>query len=240
MAINKITLGELTITVDRKAIKNIHLSVYPPDGRVHISAPERFTLDALRVYAIGRLPWIERQRQELISQPRDTPRQYISRETHWWAGQRYLLDVQEQQGARPQVQSKLKELCMTVPPSYTREQRQTLLYNFYREDLKARVPALIAKYESQMGVSVAEFRVRKMRTKWGSCNIEASRIWLNVELARKPPECLEYLVVHEMVHLLERTHSRRFRSLMDKFFPGWPAVRKLLNELPVAHVDWAY
>ena len=129
---------------------------------------------------------------------------------------------------------------MTVPPNYTREQRQTLLYNFYREDLKARVPALIAKYESRMGVSVAEFRIRKMRTKWGSCNIEARRIWLNVELARKPPECLEYLVVHEMVHLLERTHSHRFRSLMDKFFPGWPAVRKLLNELPVAHVDWVY
>ena len=235
-----ITLGELTVSVDRKAIRNIHLSVYPPDGRVHISAPDRFDLDAVRIYAIGRLDWIHRQRKELISQARETPRDFITRESHYLAGQRYLLVMKEEIGARPRVQQKEKELWMWVPLGYATERRKSLLDSFYREYLQLKVPQLIEHYESLMGVSVAEFRIRRMRTKWGSCNIEARRIWLNLELARKPPECLEYLVVHEMVHLLERQHNARFVQLMDRFLPAWRDLRALLNRLPVVHVDWKY
>ena len=237
---DSIKLGELDISVDRKAIKNIHLSVYPPDGRVHISAPERFGLDALRVYAIGRLGWIEKQREELRSQPRETPREFITRESHYFAGQRYLLKVEEKQGARPQVQCDGKKLKMLVPPGYPTERRRTLLDRFYRDYLHREIPKIIARYEVRMGVAVAEFRVRRMKTKWGSCNIEARRIWLNLELARKPPEYLEYLVVHEMVHLLERHHNQRFVELMDRFLPSCRGLRELLNRLPVVHVEWDY
>ncbi len=235
-----ITLGELEISVDRKAIKNIHLSVYPPDGRVHLSAPERFDLDALRVYTIGRLDWIEKQRRELRSQARETPRQYITRESHYFAGQRYLLEVEEKQGARPRVQCHGKQLKMLVPLNFATERRRSLLERFYREYLKREIPKIIERYEPVMDVSVAEFRIRRMKTKWGSCNIEARRLWLNLELARKPPECLEYLVVHEMVHLRERHHNARFMELMDQFLPGWRGLRELLNRLPVVHVEWAY
>ena len=215
---DSIKLGDLNISVDRKAIKNIHLSVYPPDGRVHISAPERFDLDALRVYAIGRLSWIEKQRKELRSQPRETPRQYVTRESHYFAGQRYLLEVNEVEGARPQVQCDGKKLRMLVPFDFTTERRKKLLESFYREYLKREIPKIIDRHEPVMNVLVAEFRIRRMKTKWGSCNIEARRIWLNLELARKPPECLEYLVVHEMVHLLERHHSARFVELDGPVF----------------------
>lgn len=237
---DRIQLGKLEVTVDRKAIKNIHLSVYPPDGRVHLSAPERFGLDELRIYAIGRLGWIKKQRKELLAQARETPRDFINHESHYFRGARYLLEVREEQGARPQVQWKGKKLWMTVAPGSTTTQRKDLLDSFYRNYLKAEIPQIIARYEPLMGVSVVDFRIQRMKTKWGSCNIEARRIRLNLELARKPPECLEYLVVHEMVHLLERRHTDRFRMLMDRFMPGWEAVRRLLNELPVAHVEWGY
>lgn len=235
-----IVIGELEISVDRKAIKNIHLSVYPPDGRVHLSAPERFDLDALRVYTIGRLDWIEKQQRELRGQARETPREYINRESHYFGGQRYLLRIEEEAGSKARISTGGKELLMQVPLNCTTEQRRGLLYTHYRNHLKSAVPSLITHYEKLMGVSVAEFRIRRMKTKWGSCNIEARRIWLNLELARKPPECLEYLVVHEMVHLLERKHSNRFAQLMDRYLPSWRGSRELLNRLPVAHVDWDY
>ena len=235
-----ITLGELTVSVDRKAIKNIHLSVYPPDGRVHISAPERFSLDALRVYAVGRLDWIKRQQRELAVQARESLREYIDRESHYFAGQRYLLRVREVEGVRPSVDCAVRELIMTVPPGFDTVRRRALLNNFYRAYLKREVPQIIARYAPRMGITVNDFRIRHMKTKWGSCNIAARRLWLNVELARKPPECLEYLVVHEMVHLLERQHNTRFAQHMDRFLPGWPSLRDLLNRLPVVHVDWDY
>ena len=235
-----IQLGDLNISVDRKAIKNIHLSVYPPDGRVHISAPERFGLDELRVYAIGRLGWINKQRAELLTQPRETPRTFVDRESHYFRGQRYLLKVVEKKGARPRVRCKGKELWMHVPPGYGVAKRKGLLDLFYRSHLKSEIPRIIAAYEPRLGVRVADFRIQRMKTKWGSCNVEARRIRLNLELARKPPECLEYLVVHEMTHLLERRHTERFRALMSQFMPGWEDIRRLLNQLPVAHVEWGY
>lgn len=235
-----IKLNELEISVDRKAIKNIHLSVYPPNGRVHISAPERFGLDDLRVYAIGRLQWIRKQRQELMSQAREAPRDFIGRESHYFAGQRYLLEIKEIDGTRPSVTMKGKKLLMRVPPDYPTAKRRVLLEDFYRAYLKEQAPKIIAKYEPTMDVKVAEFRIRRMRTKWGSCNIDARRIWLNLELARKPPGCLEFLIVHEMVHLLERHHNARFLQLMDRFLPSWRGLREELNRLPVVHLDWGY
>ena len=192
------------------------------------------------LYAIGRLGWIKKQRAGIIAQPRETPRTFVDRESHYFRGQRYLLRVREEARARPRVQCKGKELWMTVPLNATTERKRKILDDFYRVHLKMEIPQIIAMYEPRMGVTVADFRIQRMKTKWGSCNIEARRIRLNLELARKPPECLEYLVVHEMVHLLERRHTARFRALMDRFMPGWADVRRLLNALPVAHVEWVY
>lgn len=234
-----IALGELDISVDRKAIKNIHLSVYPPDGRVHISAPERFGLDELRVYAITRLGWINKQRKEIIGQAREAPWEYVTRESHYFRGIRYLLRVIEED-APPRVELQHRELCLHVRPGSGPEKRAEVLETFYRDHLRQAIPKYIARYAPLLGVTPPDFGIRKMKTKWGSCSIEAGRIWLNLELARKPPVCLEYLVVHEMVHLLERHHNARFVGLMDHFLPPWRTHRNLLNALPVAHVGWGY
>lgn len=239
MSADIINLGELKISVDRKAIKNIHLSVYPPDGRVHISAPERFELDELRVYAVTRIGWISKQRKQIMSQAREAPWEYISRESHYFRGVRYLLKVIEQD-ASPHVEVKHRELRLFIRPDSSPEKRAEILEEFYRNHLRTAIPKHIAHYAPLLGVRSPEFGIRKMKTKWGSCSIEARRIWLNLELARKPPVCLEYLVVHEMVHLLERNHNARFVGLMDHFLPAWRSHRDLLNALPVAHVGWGY
>lgn len=239
MSTSTINLGELEISVDRKAIKNIHLSVYPPDGRVHISAPERFELDELRVYAVTRIGWISKQRKQIMGQPREAPWEYITRESHYFMGIRYLLKVIEQD-APAHVETKHRELRLFVRPGSSPEKRAEVLEEFYRNHLRTAIPKYIMHYARLIGVQPPEFGIRKMKTKWGSCSIEARRIWLNLELARKPPVCLEYLVVHEMVHLLERNHNARFVGLMDHFLPAWRSHRDLLNALPVAHVGWGY
>lgn len=225
--------------VVQKDIKNIHLSVYPPVGRVRISAPLRMELDTIRVYVISKLSWIKKQREKIQSQPRETPREYIGRESHYFMGQRYLLKIIEAD-TPPKIEKKHRRLEMTVRPGTGTEKRKRLLENWYRSELKSILPEMIAKWEKRMGVEVKEYGIKKMKTKWGTCTREASRIWLNLELAKKPVECLEYIVVHEMVHFFERRHNARFVALMDHFLPQWRVYRDELNRLPVSHVEWGY
>ena len=235
----QLQLGKINVDVLQKDIKNIHLSVYPPTGRVRISAPTRMDLDTIRVFAISKLSWIKKQQTKLRTQEREAPREYLNRESHYFNGKRYLLKVIEQ-SAVPRVELKHSIIELHVRPQTNKEKMKSILDEWYRSQLKAALPALIAKWEKKMNVKVNEFGIKKMKTKWGTCIREAKRIWLNLELAKKPKECLEYIVVHEMVHLLERKHNDRFISLMNELMPKWKFYKEELNRRPLRHENWSY
>lgn len=235
----QINLGDIVVDVVQKDIKHLHLSVYPPLGKVKIAAPERMNIDTIRIYAISKLDWIRKQQTKLKAQQREAPRDYLTRESHYYLGTRYLLKVVERDAA-PAVILKHRTIVLHVRPGADKAKKQEVLDSWYRQQLKDMIPAYISKWEQKLGVSVAEFAVKKMRTKWGTCNTNAARIWLNFELAKKPAQCIEYIVVHEMIHLLERSHNARFVAYMDKFLPHWRQLKDELNKLPVSHVDWGY
>lgn len=237
--VTQFTLGNTVVEVVLKDIRNVHLSVHPPTGRVRISAPARMSLDTLRVFAISKLGWIRQQQQKLRDQERETSREYLDRESHYVWGRRYLLKVVESDQA-PAVELKHSQMLLRVRPDTDEATRQSIVDAWYREQLKAAVPALIARWEPLVGVRVGRFYVQRMKTKWGSCNPGSGSIRLNTDLARKPRECLEYIVVHEMAHLLESTHSARFVALLDRLLPQWRLRRQQLNQLPVRHEEWAY
>ncbi|MBT4922483.1 MAG: M48 family metallopeptidase [Rickettsiales bacterium] len=237
--ITQLELGKLNIDVTQKDIKNIHLSVYPPNGKVRVSAPLTMPIDIIRVFLISKLGWIKKQQQKLIGQDREAPREYLNRESHYFNGERYLLKVLEH-NKPPKITLNHKTISLFIRPETSEEKRKKIFDEWYRCQLKSKVPALIEKYEKIMGVKVLNFGVRKMKTKWGSCNPVNKKIWLNLELAKKPPECLEYIVVHELTHLLEPTHNENFVSLIGKFMPNWKVYKDELNRLPVRHENWSY
>ena len=228
----EIHIGEFAMDVLLKDIKNIHLSVYPPTGRVRISAPLNMNLDTICVYAISKLPWIKKNQTKMQKQARETPREYIDRESHYVWGRRYLLRLIELD-APHNITLKHSLLVLQVRPETTQVQKQLLLDAWYRGQLKEAVPPLIQKWEKLMSVKANQLYVQKMKTKWGSCNVASKNIRLNSELAKKPTECLEYIIVHEMTHLLEPTHNARFVNLMDQFMPKWQSYRDHLNQLPL-------
>jgi predicted metal-dependent hydrolase len=235
----KLKLGNITIDVIKKDIKNMHLSVHPPTGRVRISAPQRLDIDTIRIFATSKLNWIKKHQTNIKNQQREAPREYINRESHYFRGKRYLLKIIEH-NAPPEVELKHSTIELYVRPKSDRNKRKEILDEWYRKHLKEVTPSIIEKWEKKIGVMVREFGIKKMKTKWGTCNRQAKRIWLNLELAKKPLECLEYIIVHEMVHLLERNHTDRFISLMNKFLPKWRFYRDELNRFPVSHGDWRY
>lgn len=237
--VSQIKLGDIAVDVVLKDIKNIHLSVHPPTGRVRISAPSRMRLDTIRVFAISKLAWIRQQQEKLRDQERETVREYLDRESHYVWGRRYLLEVAENEGT-PFVALKHRRMILGVRPPMRRAARDEILAGWYRDLIRAEVPDLIAKWEALLGARVRQVFVQQMKTKWGSCNPRARTIRLNTELAKKPKDCLEYIVLHEMVHLLEPKHGDRFIALMDQYMPRWQFLRQKLNRLPVRHADWAY
>lgn len=234
-----IQLGDIAVEVTQKDIKHIHLSVYPPLGAVKIAAPTRLNLDTIRIYAISKLSWIKKQRIKIKAQKRESPREYITKESHYFQGKRYLLKVIEH-NAPPTVLLKHNRIELYIRPETSTEKRKEILDEWYRAELKVMVQKYITKWEKKIGVKVTDFGVKKMKTKWGTCNIAAKRIWLNLELAKKPTTCLEYIVVHEMTHLLERNHNTRFVAFMNKFLPNWKELKIELNRLPVSHTEWGY
>jgi predicted metal-dependent hydrolase len=235
----RIRLGEISVEVTFKDIKNVHLSVHPPAGRVTIAAPARMNLDTIRVFAISKLSWIKQQQRKLREQEREPVRELLERESHFLWGKRYLLSVQECD-APPSIELKHQKLVIRVRPEHDEQRRQDLLERWYREQIRGAVPSIIAKWEPLMGVKVRKVFVQRMKTRWGSCNPASGSIRLNTDLAKKPRECLEYIVVHEMTHLLEPTHNARFVALLDKFMPRWQHHRAALNRLPVRHEDWTF
>ena len=232
-------MGNISVNVIHKDIKNVHLSVHPPQGRVTISAPLRMDLETIRLFCISKLGWIRKQQAKLKNQKRETPREYITRESHYYLGQRYLLKVVEQNTA-PKVVLKNNTIELYIRKGTSITRRKEILQGWYRQQLRALIPQYIAKLEKKMNVKVAEIGIRIMKTKWGTCNPKANRIWLNTELVKKPIESIEYILIHEMVHLLERKHNETFIAYMDKFSPKWKHIREELNRAPLGHVEWKY
>lgn len=235
----ELELGDIAVDVVLKDIQNVHLSVHPPTGRVRIAAPRRMDIETIRLFAISKLGWIRKQRRKLQEQERDTPREYLERESHYLWGKRYLLSVVEE-NVPPSIELKHKSIVLRVRPEADEAKRKQIVEDWYREQVKVAVGELIPKWEQKIGVSVGRFYVRRMKTRWGSCNSAARTIRLNTDLARKPRECLEYIVVHEMIHILEPTHNARFQAMMHEFMPDWEHRRQVLNRLPVRHEEWAY
>ena len=232
-----VNLGSMKAEVLRKRIKHMHLGVFPPEGIVRISAPEDVALDTIRVFAISKLAWIKSQQRKMQAQLREPERDYIDRESHYVWGKRYLLKLLEIE-APTSIELQHKKLILKVRPGTSMEKRQVLLDAWYREQVRDAANPLLRRWESIMGVQAGKLLVQRMKTKWGSCNPTTGLIRLNTDLAKKPPEHLEYVVVHELAHLIEASHSERFMATMDKYLPKWRHYRDELNSLPVRHETW--
>ncbi len=237
---HQIIVNGFVVDVVRKNIKNLHLGVYAPNGRVRVAAPLRINDEAVRLLIISKLAWIKRQQAKFEAQERQSAREYVSGESHYYQGRRYLLNVIEQKGSPAVILRNNKTMDLFVRPDSDASQRERVLIAWYRQRLKEEIALLIAKWEPIIGVEVAEWRVKQMKTKWGTCNMRAHRIWLNLELVKKPLHCLEYIIVHEMVHLLERHHNDRFLAYMNRFMPLWQYYREELNRAPLGHESWDY
>lgn len=232
-------LGDLHAEVTRKAIKHVHLSVLPPVGKVRVTAPETMPLDTIRMFVVSKLGWIRSQQRKLQAQERETPREFLNKESHYLWGKRYLLEMTYADAA-PVVSLSPRTLHLQVRPGSDRGRCDEVLDAWYRQQVHDAVPALLDKWEPLLGVKTTRVFVQRMKTKWGSCTPQAGYIRLNTDLAKKPPECLEYIMVHELVHLLEPTHNAQFSALMDLHLPQWRHLRKRLNSLPVRHEAWGY
>ena len=235
--VDMIRLGEIAIAVTRKDIKHVHLSVHPPAGRVTLVAPKGTRLEVARAYAVSKLGWIREQQAKLFGQARETPRQFVERESHQLWGRRYLLSVVEED-VKPFVRLDHRRIKLTIRPGSSRAKREQVIHEWHKLLLHEVVPALIKKWEVKLGVTVSGYFLQRMKTKWGACNHRAGNIRLNTELVKKPKDLLEYVVVHEMAHLLEPTHSDRFLAILEEHYPSWREARNELNELPLTAEAW--
>lgn len=236
-----IKIGELDIQLTRKDIKNLHISVMPPDGDVRVSAPKAMTDTAVRMAVIHRIPWIRRQQASFANQDRQSTRQMLSGETHYLWGRRYRLEVIEIDNGqnRPnEIKLKSGRLKLYVSPHTTTENKAKILNDYYRMRLKARVPDILDKWATRLDISVESWQIKRMKTKWGSCSVEDRRIWLNLELAKKPINCLEYIILHELVHFKERNHNTQFKAILDTYMPDWRSRRDMLNQMPLDQESW--
>lgn len=232
-----IQLGELSILVTKKAVKNVHLSVHPPDGRVTLVAPKTTRLEVARAYAISKLGWIRQQQEKLRNQARETPRRFVERESHYLWGRRHLMTIQHRE-AKPTVSLDHRRITLTVRPSSDAAKRAEVIHEWHKSLLHAVVPSLIQKWETKLKVKVSSYFLQRMKTKWGSCNHRAGHIRLNTELVKKPKDLLEYVIVHELAHLREPTHNERFIAILQEHYPTWREARGELNELPLSAERW--
>ena len=229
---NKLIIDDIEIQFTKKNIKNIHLSVHPPNGIVRISVPKRMKDEAIRLFAVSKLSWIKKQQSKFENQERLPESEYVSGESHYYFGTRYLLNVIYQESNRSKVEIiNKKYINLYVKEGSSKDKKEKVMKEWYRKELKALIPPLIEKWEKKIGVKVESWSIKQMKTRWGTCNTTARRIWINLELAKKTPHCLEYIIVHELVHLIERNHGDKFVFLMNKHFPNWRAVKSELNGL---------
>ena len=232
-----IKLGDVVIAFSCKAVKNVHLSVHPPAGHVTLVAPNGTRLEVARAYAISKLGWVRQQQLKLNNQARETPRQFIERESHYLWGRRYLMTV-GYHDAKPCIVLDHKKITLHVRSGSDAVKRAEVIHNWHKSLLHRQAPPLIRKWEKKLGVTVTGYFLQRMKTKWGSCNHQTGHIRLNTELVKKPKNLLEYVIVHEMVHLIEPKHSERFVALLKEHYPTWREARAELNELPLAAESW--
>jgi predicted metal-dependent hydrolase len=226
---SEIIISGFNITVLKKDIKNLHLNILPPDGKIRVSAPKRMDDRSVRVFIISKLPWLEKHVNRFKERPRETPMEYISGESHYFKGEKYLLNVVEY-GGKPYITiNNNKYIDFYVKKDADLEEKKKIFLLWQREELAKELSGVFNKWQEIMGVSAEEWRIKRMKTKWGTCNTSAKRIWINLELAKKPVYCIEYIVVHELAHLIERNHNKRFTAVMDKFIPQWRSYKKELN-----------
>ena len=230
-------IGDLSIEVTRKDIKHVHLSVHPPNGRVTLVAPNATRLEVARAYAASKLGWIREQQTKLQKQAREAPRRFVERESHQVWGRRHLLTIKYRE-AKPSISLDHKRITLTVRPGTDERRRSELINDWHKALLHEAVPALIQKWEPKLGVKVRAYFLQRMKTKWGSCNHRSGHIRLNTELVKKPKDLLEYVIVHEMIHLLEPTHSERFIAILQQHYPSWREARAELNDLPLGAETW--
>ncbi|MDF3054398.1 MAG: metal-dependent hydrolase [Gammaproteobacteria bacterium] len=226
---HQITVNDIVVDVVRKNIKNLHLAVYPPVGRVRIAVPSRTSDDAIRLFVISKLPWIKKHRTKLQTQERQPAREYVTGESHYYQGNRFLLNVIHENSKNKVIVRDKTFIDLIINKESTLEHRHRVMTEWYRKQLKEQISPMIDKWQKIIGVNAASHHIRQMRTRWGSCNVRTKRILFNLELIKKPTHCMEYVVVHELVHLLERLHNHRFISYMDKFMPQWRSYREELN-----------
>jgi predicted metal-dependent hydrolase len=235
----QITVGGLRVDIVRKPIKNLHLGVYPPHGRVRVAAPLAVSTEAVRLAVVTRMGWIKCQRAKFDSQSRQSERAYVSGESHYYLGQRYRLRLIEGAPAGRVHIRNSRSLELHVRRDSDCDVRERVLLSWYRRELRTRAIPIIEKWAGAMKIAVPLCGIKRMKTKWGTCSIDARRIWLNLEIIKKPPQCIEYIVAHELTHFLERNHSDRFVALMDRQLPQWRLIRDELNAEPLAHEQWA-
>jgi predicted metal-dependent hydrolase len=233
----QLTFGDITIAMTRRDVKHVHLSVHPPSGRVTMVVPLATRLAAARSYAISKLRWIRTQRERLRSQPRELPRSFVTRESHYLWGRRYLLTVQEVD-AKPSVTAKNRRLVMNIRPGAASSKRAAVMHEWHKMLLHEAAKPILHKWETKIGVKASAYFLQRMKTKWGSCNARSRNIRLNTELVKKPRDLLEYVIVHELMHLIEPKHSDRFMALMDRHYPHWREARAELNALPLSAQEW--
>lgn len=231
MVKESLKIGDVEVEVTFKDIKNLHLSVHPPYGHVTIASPKFYDLEKVKIYAATKLPWIKKERAKFLNQKRETPRMFLTRESHYFFGERYLLEVLE--AKRNKIGLSGKKMILHTTNRNDVCHNEKVLESFYRKELRKKLNELIIVYCHKMAIEIPHFKIRKMKTKWGSCTVDNSRVWFNLELAKKPTECIEYIVVHELVHLLERNHNKRFIGFMDQYLPNWRLHKQILNELPL-------
>jgi predicted metal-dependent hydrolase len=237
-SVEHITVSGIEVEVERKAVKHLHLNVLPPLGAVRLVAPEGVADSVIRITLIQRLGWIKLQREAFLAQPRETEREMVAGESHYYRGRRYLLRVVTDSGRSGVAIRKKRLIELHTTPQHTPAQRHRLLQRWYRARLRVLAPPVIKKWEEALGVEVAEWGIKRMKTRWGTCNVAARRVWLNLELIKKPPECLDYVILHELAHLIERGHNARFQALLDLHMPTWRSIRARLNAQPLGHTAW--
>lgn len=231
MSSTKVIIGSVAVEVQFKPIKNLHLSVHPPFGKVTVSSPDFYDLEKIKIYLATKLGWIKREQRKIASQDREAEKLYLTKESHQLFGKRYLLEVVEAKRSKIAVQH--TKIILHALKDTTVAQKQKILYNFYRKELRLKIEGLVVLHAAKMEVPCPTFKIQKMKTKWGSCAASSNRLLFNIELAKKPLECVEYIVIHELVHLLERKHNKNFILLMNRFMPDWRVQKKILNELPI-------
>tara|TARA_Y100000031_G_C8208797_1_gene379909 strand:+ start:481 stop:1209 length:729 start_codon:yes stop_codon:yes gene_type:complete len=231
-------VGGIEAVILRKTVKNLHLNVLPPAGKVRVTAPPDMGDDAIRTFLATRLGWIKKQQSKFRGQERQTPREYVSGETHYYFGKKYRLELVEE-NIKPFVKLKGKnKILLSVRPKSDILKREQIMQDWYRGELRTFLTDMINKWEKRIGVKAVKWGIRRMKTRWGTCNHKAKTIWLNLELVKKPESCIEYAVVHELIHLIEEKHSNKFMALMDKHLPKWKSEKEELNRLILAHENW--